>query len=101
MLDKLKNLSKIINDMKKLKWKKIYCDDLSGYWYETKITPLKWNFILDNNSSENVWRIFLNVNGNCDETQITTRTFKNVEKAQEFVENYITKIYSDLKKFLS
>lgn len=87
--------------MKKLKWKKKYCSDLSGHWYETHIKPLNWIFILDKNDSEEVWRIFLNVNKNFDETEITSKTFKKLEEAQKFVENYLYKIYTNLKKFLS
>lgn len=84
----------------KLNWKKKYLSDKSGFWYEAKVTPISWTYVVEPIYNQDKFGCYLFVNTFADEVEIAKNKFKTLEAAQKECENHLTKTYKQFQKFI-
>jgi hypothetical protein len=84
--------------MKKLNWKKKYLGDKSGYWYESRVKSIDWTYVVDTDYDNGLYGCFLFVSAFADEVQISKKKYKTLEAAQNFCQDHIVTIASNLQK---
>lgn len=85
----------------KLKWKKRWNDDKSGYWYSAKIPIIDWEYIVDvyEYSEEFTASVFYSRYSN-DTTYIVDKNFKTKEGAMNACEKHLQKTYKKFKTWI-
>jgi hypothetical protein len=90
--------------MKKLTWKKLWLDDLSGLWYASKVVPLGWEYIAEENS-DGCWKpsVFYSSCSCEDSSRISPsdRSYKSLEACQRACENHLEKKCKQFRQWLS
>lgn len=88
--------------MNKLKWKIKYLSDKSGFWYEADVKPLGWTYVIDDTTEQENYQCFLFVSKCCgEESRISKKKFKSLEKAQQECEKHLKMVYDGLKKIFN
>lgn len=81
----------------KLKWKKTWLDDRSGYWYSAKVPILNWEYIVED-CGYGVHEAGLYLSKTDSEmAQISNKDYKTEKAAMNACEKHLT---STSKKFI-
>jgi hypothetical protein len=87
----------------KLKWKKYWLSDKSGYWYSAKIPIINWEYIIDPVfDSEDEFKVgIFYTKFDHDINPIDRKYHKSLEKAKEACENHLIKTYNQFNTWIN